>query len=300
MTTEDQELEDLLTMLRGSGPDLAVPPPEARENFEAMLANLPMADDLSFAPTRLGSVSGLRITSAGVAEDAALLYLHGGAYVIGSAHGYRGLAGELGRATGVTVYSADYRLAPEHPFPAAVEDALAAYRGLMAKGISPSRIVIAGDSAGGGLTLAMLMAAHEQGLPMPAAALLLSPWADLSLEGASIKSKAEEDPSLTEEGLAAMGGMYLDGEDPHTALASPIHGDFTGLPPLLIHVGSSEILMDDAVSIARAAGAAGVHVQLEIWPRMMHVWHAFGLMLTAGRRATQAAGAFLSSRLGQG
>jgi acetyl esterase/lipase len=233
----------------------------------------------------------------GAADDAALFYLHGGAYVAGSAQGYRGLAAELGRAAGVRLFSADYRLAPEHPFPAAVDDGVAAYRALLDRGFDPSRLVVAGDSAGGGLTLAVLVALRDGGAPLPAAALLISPWADLGCDSESIAAKAVEDPALTAESLRASAARYLAGTDPRHPLASPCFADLTGLPPLLIQVGSAEILLDDAVRVARAAGAAGVDVRLEIWPQMIHVWHAFGFMLSAGRRAIAEAGTFLSARM---
>ena len=293
----DQELEQLVAALRSGGPDLSAPPAEARANFEAMLATIPVAADIATEDVDLGGVPGLRLTLPGAAEDAALLYLHGGAYVVGSAQGYRGLAAELARASGVTGYAIDYRLAPEHPFPAAVEDAVTAYRALLARGIDAGRIVLAGDSAGGGLTMATLVSLREHGVALPAAALVISPWADLACTGASITGKAAEDPALTVEGLHGSAAMYVGAGDLAAPLASPVNADLSGLPPLLIQVGSAEILLDDAVALARAAGAAGTAVQLEIWPDMVHVWHAFGFMLTQGRNAIAQAGNFLATRL---
>lgn len=293
----DEELSQLIAGLRAGGPDLGAPPLEARADFEALLATLPVAEDISFTPETLGGVPGLRAETAGMAADTALLYLHGGAYVVGSAQGYRGLAAELGRAAGMKVHAIDYRLAPEHPCPAAVEDAMAAYAALLDQGIAPGRIVIAGDSAGGGLTLATLVKLRDEGRPLPAAGLLLSPWADLACEGTSIEGKAAEDPSLTGAALRITAGHYLNGADPRTPLASPIHADLTGLPPLFIQVGSAEILLDDAVRVAQFAGAAGVSVRLDIWPNMVHVWHAFAFMLGAGRAAIADAGAFLKNQI---
>lgn len=294
----DNELSQLIAGLRAGGPDLAAPPEEARAGFEALLATLPVAEDIRFTPETLGGVSGLRAETDGMTADAALLYLHGGAYVVGSAQGYRGLAAELGRAAGMTAHAIDYRLAPEHPFPAAIDDAVAAYRALLDQGIAAERIAIAGDSAGGGLTLAALVKLREAGLPLPACGLLLSPWADLACEGASITEKAAEDPSLNEAPLRITAAHYLNGADPRTPLASPIHADLRGLPPLFIQVGSAEILLDDAVRVARAAGAAGVSVRLDIWPDMVHVWHAFAFMLGAGRAAITDAGSFLRGHTG--
>ncbi|OJY68151.1 MAG: hypothetical protein BGP16_14890 [Sphingobium sp. 66-54] len=292
------ELAGLIEGLRANGPDLTAPPEEVRAAFEAMLATIPFAEDLSSEPVDLGGVTGFRFASPHAAADA-LLYLHGGAYVIGSATSYRSLAAELGRACGATTYAIDYRLAPEHPFPAAIEDAAAAYRGLLARGIAPERIVIAGDSAGGGLALALLTALRDAGDALPAAALLISPWADLSCSAGTITSKTAEDPTLTADGLRVNAALYLNGADPRAPAASPVFADFKGLPPLLVQVGSAEILLDDAVAVARAAGHAGVAVQLAIWPEMIHVWHAFAFMLPEGRAAIAQAGAFLAGHLGK-
>ncbi len=294
---DDQALEQLVALLRASAPDLTQSPAAIRAHFDAMTAALPVADDVVCIADDLGAIPALRLTTPGVAEDVALLYLHGGAYVIGSPEGYRPLAAALGRAAGVTVWAIDYRLAPEHPCPAAIEDALAAYRALLARGFPASRILLAGDSAGGGLAVAMMVALRASGLPQPAAAFLMSPWVDLTCGAASITAKADEDPSLTGAGLRAMAALYLGGLPPESPQASPVMADLSGLPPLLIHVGSAEILLDDAVALARAAGSAGAAVSLEIWPGMVHVWHLFAAMLDAGTRAITAGGAFLAQHL---
>jgi len=293
----DPELDNLLTALRAGGPDFTAPPLVVREGFEQMLATMPVAGDIVFERTDLGGVPTLRAATPTAVKGRALLYMHGGAYVVGSAQGYRGLAAELGRATGATAYAIDYRLAPEHVFPAALDDAVLAYRGLIERGYDPRNIVIAGDSAGGGLALALLVALRDAGLGQAAAALLISPWVDLGCSGGTITSKAAEDPSLTGEGLRAMAGHYLGSARADDPRASPLFADLAGLAPILIQVGSSEILLDDSVRVAGAAGAAGTAVQLEIWPRMVHVWHAFAFMLGAGQRAIAAGGAFLRRRI---
>lgn len=298
MTVVNEELAQLIAAMRAGGLDLGAPPKEAREGFEALLATLPVAEDLSFEPDVLGGIPALKAVSPASASDRALLYLHGGAYVAGSAQGYRGLAAELSRAAGMTGYAIDYRLAPEDPFPAAVEDSVAAYLALIERGFAPDRIAIAGDSAGGGLALATLVSLRDHGHPLPSCAFLISPWADLACEGGSVITKAADDPSLTETALRTTAAHYLGGADARAPLASPIHADLRGLPPLLVHVGSAEILLDDAVRVARAAGHAGVQVRLDVWPDMVHVWHAFGFMLTAGRDAIADAGRFLKSHSG--
>ena len=294
------ELAGLIEGLRANSLDLTVPPAEARSAFEAMLADIPFADDLHSEPMVLDGVPGLRIASPQSDAALALLYLHGGGYVIGSASGYRSLAAELGRAAGAVTYAIDYRLAPEHRFPAAIDDSVTAYRALLAQGIAPSRIVLAGDSAGGGLTLAVLLALRDAGLPMPASALLISPWADLTGSADTLASKAPEDPALTADGLHVSAERYLATADPRDPRASPIFADLKGLPPLFVQVGTAEILLDDAVAIARAAGMAGVELQLSIWPDMIHVWHAFAFMLPEGRNAIDEAGRFLARQLARG
>jgi len=290
------ELEALIKMLRSGGPDLAAPPEKARENFEAMLAGIPVPDDVKFETTTIGGVPARSSTAPEALSGRVLLYLHGGAYMVGSSLGYRTLSSALARAARARGLTLDYRLSPENPFPAAVDDAVAGYRGLLAQGVSPGSIAVAGDSAGGGLTVAMLIAARDAGLPMPAAALAISPWADLACAGASMSTKAAQDPQLNRDGLLAMAGLYLNGASPETALASPIYGNLAGLPPLLIQVGSIEVLLDDSIRLAARAGEADVAVQLEVWPGVPHVWHAFAHVLSEGRDAIQAAGAFLTAR----
>ena len=293
-----EQLDAVIGMLRsGAGPDLTQPAVVARRQFEEMLANIPSPEGVAFEQAEIAGLPAVWSRSAGAADDKVLLYLHGGGYVIGDSWGYRPVWSGLAAASGAVGLALDYRLAPEHAFPAAVEDAVGGYKALLDAGRPPGSIVLAGDSAGGGLAIAALVEARRRGLPMPAAALVLSPWTDLGHSGASITDKAAEDPSLTLAGLANSARQYLDGRSPSEPLASPIYADLAGLPPLLIQVGSVEILLDDAVRLARQAGAAGVDVSLRIWPGMPHVWHAFGFALDEGLEATRQAGDFLRSRL---
>ena len=222
-----------------------------------------------------------------------LLYLHGGGYVMGSPHTHRALAGELSRAAQARVLLPDYRLAPEAPFPAAVDDAVAAVQWLYGQGVAPAGLAIAGDSAGGGLTAATLIALRDRQLPLPQAAVCISPWSDLTCSNASYQTRATADPMITTADITLMASAYLHGADPKSPLASPNRGDLSGLPPLLIQVGRDEVLLDDAVVLHEAARSAGVASTLEIWDDMIHVWHAFFPMLAEGRQGIARVGEYL-------
>jgi epsilon-lactone hydrolase len=234
----------------------------------------------------------------GARTDAAVLYLHGGGYVIGSPRSHRHLAAAIARAAGTAALLLDYRLAPEHPFPAALEDAVAAFQWILARGIAPERIVVAGDSAGGGLTVATLLALRDRALPRPGGGVCISPWVDLTCSGATYVTRAAADPIVTRESVAMMAQAYAGGGDPKAPLVSPLYADLRGLPPLLVQVGSDEVLLDDALGLGERARAAGVDVTVEEWPAMIHVWHWFLPMLTEAERAIDTIGAFVRARLG--
>lgn len=238
------------------------------------------------------------LTPPGARADAVLFYLHGGGYVIGSPRSHRHLAAALARAAGTRALLLDYRLAPEHPFPAALDDAVAAYEWLLAYGVAPDRVVIGGDSAGGGLTVATLLALRDRRLPWPAGGVCISPWVDLTNSAASYRSKAAVDPIVTLEGIAQLTQAYLGGADPKLPLVSPLYADLRGLPPLLIHVGSDEVLLDDALGLAARAREAGVDVTVREWPAMIHVWHWFQPMLDEADQAITEIGGFVKARLG--
>lgn len=291
------ELAQLITLLRSNELDLTSSPQKARADFSASIGAAPVAADITFESGKLAGLPVLASTTPGARTDQTLLYIHGGAFVIGNPTDYRSLSAELGRAAGVSTVSLDYRLAPEHPFPAAVDDCVAAYRALLEGGIKPADIVLAGDSAGGGLVIATLVAARDAGLPMPAGALTISPWVDLACTGSSMQSKIAADPSITREGLLANAELYLQGKPLTTPLASPLYADLRGLPPVFVQVGTAEVLLDDAIRLVGALGAADVPVHLSVWPNMPHVWHIFGFMLSEGRDALTEAGVFLTASL---
>jgi len=227
-----------------------------------------------------------------------IFYLHGGGYVIGSINTHREMVARLSRASAARALAIDYRLAPEHPFPAAVDDAVAAYRWLVGSGVNPRRIVVAGDSAGSGLTMATLVALRDAGEPLPAAGVCLSPWVDQEGTGDSMSGNAAVDPIVERDGLVQMAKRYLGEAGARTPLAAPLYADLTGLPPLLIQVGAAETLLDDSVRLDARARAAGVDSTLEVWDDMIHVWHLFAGMLPEGQQAIERIGEFVKKHTG--
>jgi epsilon-lactone hydrolase len=291
-----QQLETVIEMLQSMGQPASIE--EFRTGFENMASQLRVAEDIKCEPVEAGGVPAEWITAPGTADDRFLFYLHGGGYVIGSVNTHRDMISRLSRAAGARTLALNYRLAPENPFPAAVEDSAAAYRWLLANGANPARTVIAGDSAGGGLTLATLIALRDAGVPLPAAGVCLSPWVDLEGTGESMTTKAGVDPLVQREGLLSMAKLYVGDKDPRTPLAAPLHADLQGLPPLLIQVGSRETLLDDSNRITERAKAAGVNVSLEVWDGMIHVWQLFAPMLSEGQQAIERIGEFIRERTG--
>jgi len=266
---------------------------QRRRDIDARGLAFGLKPDVKVEKVRAGGVPAEWTSTPGADATAVVLYVHGGGYVIGSLDSHRHLVAEIGRACDARALALDYRLAPEHPFPAPVEDTLAAYRFLLDSGIKPARIAIAGDSAGGGLVVAAMLAIRGAGLPPPGCGWCISPWVDLQSTGASMLDNAARDPTVQKAGILDFAGVYLAGADPRSPLASPIHGDLRGLPPLLIQVGAVETLLDDSLMLARAASLADVYVDLQIWPEMIHVWHQWFTQLNAGRRAIAAGGAFV-------
>lgn len=259
---------------------------------------------LTVATLALAGIPARKLTPENADGSRHVLYLHGGAYVEGSPKSHTALAAQVAQAAGATTWLIDYRLAPEHPYPAAVEDALAAYRALLDAGVAASRLAIAGDSAGGGLALAVTLAIRDASLPLPAALALLSPWTDLTLSGASMLDKLEVEPMLSVTWLDWAAGLYCGSEQagPSTLRTdpgvSPLFADFTGFPPMIIHVGSDEVLLDDATFLGKRAAHAGVEVSLKVYDGLWHVFQAQAGLIAEADASLREIGEFLRRRTG--
>jgi monoterpene epsilon-lactone hydrolase len=247
--------------------------------------------DVRITPGQVGGVPGEWVEGSGSA-NAVLLYLHGGGFFGCSAQTHRPITVAFARQ-GFRVFAPNYRLAPENQFPAAVDDAVAVYRGLLAEGYSPERIVVSGESAGGGLTLSLLLTLREEGNPLPAGAAIFSPWTDLAATGDSIRTNADHDAMFHGPDIAFSARYYLGEMDPHNPIASPLYADLAGLPPLLIHVGADEVLRDDSTRLAEKARAAGVHVELKIWPVVPHAWQLAPHRIPEARESLRESAEFL-------
>ncbi|MFJ6728001.1 alpha/beta hydrolase [Streptomyces sp. NPDC091281] len=305
-----QEQRQALDTLFRTGPlQVDGDPREQREVFTRMLTSRPLPDDVSLTDGTLGGVPVLEITVDGVTPRGTLLWLHGGFYVFGSPRTSAGLASDVARRTGMRVLSVDYRLAPEHPYPAALEDALAAYRAVAessaASAASPAsavsgggELVVVGESAGGGLAAALLVAARDAGLPLPAAAVLFSPYADLTLSGSSMTGKTAVDPSFTPSAVRVRARDYVGGADAADPLISPVFAELRGLPPLLIQAGSHELLLDDAVRLAARAAGDDVDVTLDVTAGVPHLFQAFAALLDEGDAALRRVTAFVADVTG--
>lgn len=267
---------------------------ERRQRLDEVGSVWPIADDVNVEAVDLGGIPGEWSSVPGSEADQVLLFFHGGGYCSGSILSHRRMVTEAGRKAGRRTLAVGYRLAPEHPFPAALEDTVKAWRFLREQGISAHDVAVGGDSAGGGLTLALLMHLRDAGPELPACGWLVSPWTDLTLSGSTLTTKEAVDPLIHEGYLRELRDAYLpkdmDRKDPRV---SPLFANLSGLPPMLIQVGSDETLLADATRLAQAAGAAAVPVTLEVWPHMIHAWPVWNARLQAGREALASAGAFI-------
>jgi monoterpene epsilon-lactone hydrolase len=295
VSTEQQETLDAILRQAALPPGSSVN--EQRQLLRELISAQPLPADVTVNAAALGGVPTAEITVDAIEPRHVVLYFHGGVYVMSDAFLAADLASQVGRRTQAKVISVDYRLAPEHPYPAAVDDALEAYQALLDNGVAPSDIVFAGDSAGGGLAIATMVNARDHGLPLPAAAFVMSPYADLTLAGSSMDTRSEVDPLLSREALQARVPDYTSGQDAAVGLISPVFANLSGLPPLLIQVGTHEVLLDDAVRLARGAAIADVEVTLDITPRVPHVFQNYYPILDEAVVALDRAGQHLSTHL---
>lgn len=272
---------------------------ETRESFDSEMARIPLADNVTVESLSFGSVPVEKITPANATPGKVLLYLHGGGHVFGSIKSHRHFVSRLAVATKATAYHIDYRLAPEHPYPAAIEDALVAYRALLDSGIAPADLVVGGESAGGNLAAALLLKLKQDNLPQPAGLYLLSPWLDMTTTAESYEKVGARDPMISREGIVGVALAYL-GNQPDNPLASPVRADVAGLPPMLIQVGSEEVLLSDSTTFANNAAMTGIDVSLRVWAGMPHAWPLFHPFLRAGLPAIDETGAWMRKRLGIG
>lgn len=289
-----QQLREL-TKMRESAP----PSVEAeRKAFDAQHGAVPPAEGCTITPIASGSVRGERIVPKGADASKALIYHHGGGHMFGSPLSHRHLVSRLAAAAGVVAYNMEYRLAPEHPYPAGLEDAERAYRFVLGEGLKAENLILGGESAGGNLTAALLLKLRDLGLEQPAGAYLLSPWLDMTQTGASYAMRGPHDPMITHAALTACSEAYRAGASADDPLISPAKADPTGLPPLLIQVGADEVLLSDSIEFARRAALAGVDVRLHVWAGMVHAWPLFHFALPAsGLAAIDEAGAWIARRL---
>ena len=292
-----EQLQAVLEMLRSRPVETGLSIEEQRAAFEAG-PRFPLAEDVRCEKVNAAGVPAEWVTTPEVNEERVIYYLHGGGYVLGSINTHREMISRLSQAAGAKALAIDYRLAPENPFPAAVDDSVAAYRWLLSSGVDHARVVVAGDSAGGGLTVATLVALRDAGEPLPAAGVCISPWADLECNWESMAVTAEDEGMIVRESILQMARAYLGEADPRTPLASPVYADLTGLPPLLIQVGTAGDLLDDATRLAERAKIDGIDVTLESWEEMIHVWHMFAAMLPEGQQAIERIGEFIRKHTG--
>jgi len=272
---------------------------ETRESFDTEMGRIPLADNVTVESLTFGNVPAEKITPANATPGKAVLYLHGGGHVFGSIKSHRHFVSRLAVATKATAWHIDYRLAPEHPYPAAIEDALIAYRAILDSGIAPADLVVGGESAGGNLAAALLLKLKQENLPQPAGLYLLSPWLDMTTTAESYDKVGARDPMISREGIVGVALAYL-GNQPDTPLASPVRADVAGLPPMLIQVGSEEVLLSDSTTFANNAAMTGIDVTLRVWAGMPHAWPLFHPFLRAGLPAIDEVGTWMRKRLGIG
>jgi acetyl esterase/lipase len=293
------ELDQVIALVKSREVDESQGATEGRRrSFEKMVDDFTIDVPARYSRVNAGGVTAEWVAAEGASDSRVVLYFHGGGYIIGSPRTHRAMLAHLSRDSGARVLALDYRLAPEHPFPAPVEDAVSSYRWLLSEGFDPDRIALAGDSAGGGLTVAALVQIRYLGIAMAAAGVCISPWVDMEGLGESMETRAEADPMVGKESLMVSAKTYLGGADPRAPLAAPLYADLRGLPPILIQVGDAEVLLDDSTRLTGVAREAGVEVQMDVWDDMIHVWHVFAPILPEGKKAISQAGEFIKKHTG--
>jgi monoterpene epsilon-lactone hydrolase len=291
------ELDAVIAELRRNAPSGPVTIDQARASYVEQVRRYELVSGTEVTTAEIAGIPVEWVTAPAANTGITALFVHGGAYVIGSFASHRQLASALSAACTARVAMVGYRQAPEHPFPAALQDVTAVYRELVGDNVRPERLLVLGDSSGGGLALAMLLHVRDLGVPLPAATVVMSPWTDLELTGGSMDDRAAQDPVLSRETLSGMAALYLDGHDPADPLVSPLRGDLRGLPPLLVQVGTAEVLLDDSVRLADVARAAGVDVTLERYEGLIHVWQQNAANAPEAQQALAHIGAFVRTRI---
>lgn len=285
-------LVNLVPVLTGS--DKTATMRQVRASYTAFQAQQPAPEGVKFDEVDMGGVPATLVKPEVKTSDIVLVYLHGGAYIVGEPDGYRGIGGNYAKLLGASVYIPNYRLAPEHPFPAAIDDSLRAYEWLLEQGIPAQNIAFAGESAGGAMVVSVMVAAKQKGLPLPATGVAISPWANLEHTGASMTNREGLDPLNTKPLLDLLARAFLAGALPNHPFASPVFADVTGLPPILVQIGENELMLSDAIRLASHLAENRVRVNLEVWPGMPHAWHFFQSFLPEAQQALQASARFIS------
>lgn len=297
-----QAVKEWSESLAGLGPilkgeDTSTTMSEVRNAYTRMLAKNPAPAGVSFNDVNMGGVLGTLVIPDALKTDAIVMYIHGGAYIVGEPAGYHGIGGNYASMLGARVYMPDYRLAPEHPFPTPVLDTVRAYEWLIEQGFDASKIILAGESAGGAMVITVMVAARNKGLPLPAAGVSISPWANLEHSGISMTNREGLDPVSTKAGLDFLARTFLGDALPNHPMASPVFADVTGLPPILIQIGENELMLSDAMRLATHLGDNRVRVNLEVWPGMFHAWHFFSTLQPEALQALESSVAFIQHAL---
>lgn len=288
-------LSDLVPVLKGL--DTTTSMSDIRDAYAQMLARNPAPAGVTFTAVDMGGVPGTLVTPERLATDAVLMYIHGGAYIVGRPDGYHGIGGNYAKLLGARVYLPDYRLAPEHRFPAPINDTLQAYAWLLEQGIPASKIAFAGESAGGAMVVSVMVAAKSKGLPLPAVGASISPWANLEHTGASMSNREGLDPLNSKPVLDILARAFLGDTLANHPLASPVFADVTGLPPIMVQIGEDELMLSDAMRLATHLADNRVRVNLEVWPGMFHAWHFYAAMLPEGQHALESSARFIETGL---